>query len=50
VGFAIGAAYLCGLLLHGVLSWLAAGFVSGLVFIFLEGLELAIADASEEED
>ena len=48
VGCAMGAAYLCGLLLTGPLSWLTAGFVSALIFIFLEGLELAVAEARED--
>ncbi|ORE85633.1 hypothetical protein ATO4_26382 [Aurantimonas sp. 22II-16-19i] len=48
VGCAMGAAYLCGLLLPDPLSWLAAGFVSALIFIFLEGLELAVAEARED--
>lgn len=46
VGCAMGGAYLCGLLLSGPIAWLAAGFVASLVFVGLEGLELALADAA----
>ncbi|MEH6717314.1 MAG: hypothetical protein V7704_00420 [Aurantimonas endophytica] len=48
VGCAMGAAYLCGLLMDGPLGWLVAGFVASLIFILLEGLELALAEAKEK--
>ncbi|NDV85233.1 hypothetical protein GTW51_00795 [Aurantimonas aggregata] len=48
VGCATGAAYLCGLLLDGPFGWLVAGFTASLIFILLEGLELALAEAKEK--
>jgi hypothetical protein len=47
VGCAMGAAYLCGLLLAGPWSWLVAEFAASLIFIVLEGMELAVAEARE---
>ena len=48
VGCGMGAAYGCGLVFSAPWSWGLAGFSSALVFIVLEGLELAVAEAREE--
>ena len=48
VGCAMGVGYLCGIWLSGPLGWLAAGFAGSLIFVVLEGLELAVAEAREK--
>ncbi|MEX6506772.1 hypothetical protein [Jiella sp. M17.18] len=48
VGCALGTTYLVGRFLAGPLAWFLAAFASSLIFIVLEGLELAAAEAREE--
>ena len=49
VGCALGSAYLIGLWHAGPARWFLATLVASLVFVVLEGLELAVAEAREEE-
>ena len=44
----MGGALVCGLYLEGLAAWFTAGFVASLLFIILDGIELALS--SENED
>ena len=50
VGLALGVTYLIGHWLSGTISWFVAGLLSSLVFILIEGLELAVAEAREADE
>ncbi|QDQ98293.1 hypothetical protein [Tomitella fengzijianii] len=47
VAAALGAGYGTGVLLHGNVAWLVAPFVAGLVYMLVESVELAVAEAIE---
>ena len=50
VGLALGVTTLIGHWLSGTTSWFVAGLLSSLVFILIEGLELAVAEAREADE
>jgi hypothetical protein len=43
------AAMVCGLYLQGLPAWLVGGFTSSLLFILLDGIELAITEQNNDD-